>query len=113
VSTTTVEKIDFLQNVGMNKAQIGEFLGMSTDEIDELFPPAPQPLEPIDIYIVWDMQADSWSGSRFVKSMHQTLEGAEASIPASIKQAPYIREPDDTYIKNYTYVAIEKRPIGA
>lgn len=71
-------------------------------------------MKEIEIFIVWDMNADSWSGRITMKSLHQTLEGAEAMIPDSLKKGPYDRtRPDDHYIKHYTYFAIEKRLIGA
>lgn len=72
-------------------------------------------MEEIAIYIVWDMHADSWSGRVTMQSIHQTFEGADATIPNNLKTETYDRTESTKqyYLKNYTYLAIEKRMIGA
>ena len=64
------------------------------------------------IYIRWDMNADSWTGTRTLLSIHQTLEGAIAAVPENIR-TKMERPATDRYVKNYTYEAIEEREIGA
>ena len=64
------------------------------------------------IYIRWDMNADSWAGTRTILSIHQTLEGAIAAVPENIR-TKMERPATDRYVKNYTYEAIEEREIGA
>lgn len=61
------------------------------------------------IYIVWDMNADSWSGSRFMKTIHATLDGAIEAVPEFAKQ--YDRKAEAPYVKNYAYFAIEEREL--
>ena len=64
------------------------------------------------IYIRWDMNADSWMGTRTLLSIHQTLEGAIAAVPENIRTKMELPA-TDRYVKNYRYVAIEEREIGA
>jgi len=70
------------------------------------------PIQPVDIYIVWSINADSYIGTPFPKSYHQTLEGAIAEIPENIRslESEYI---SDTYVKYYSYRAISKVEVGA
>jgi hypothetical protein len=66
-------------------------------------------VEPDYIFILWNMNADSWSGGRSMKTIHKTLEGAIAEIPDNIRQDSLKRDQDDDYVVNYTYMAVEKR----
>lgn len=63
------------------------------------------------IYIVWDMHADSWSGSRTMKSIHKSLDGAIQEIPENLRTDSLKRELVDPYVANYTYRAVEKRAL--
>lgn len=64
----------------------------------------------IIVYIVWAIDADSWTGRKTLLSIHQTIGGAEGIIPEREKKLE--RAPGE-YVKNYTYYAIEKRTVGA
>lgn len=81
----------------------------------EMIKAAGQALPPIKIYIRWDMKADSWTAIPSILSIHQTLEGAENAVDSGLKKESYDRTADttNTYIRNYTYEAIEEREIGA
>ena len=78
-------------------------------------------LPPLKIYIRWDMNADSWSGTRTIRSIHQTLEGAIAAVPENMrtKMERPVEDRGDipnnfpVYVKNYTYEAIEEKEISA
>jgi hypothetical protein len=61
------------------------------------------------IYIVWDMNADSWTGSRTMQSIHKTLDGAIQAIPERIRKETNKRDLYEPYVANYTYLAVEKR----
>lgn len=65
----------------------------------------------IDIYIVWDVDAESWNAIPYIRSMHQTIQGAREAIPEFALK--YKREPYGKYIENYVYFTIEQRSIGA
>lgn len=71
-------------------------------------------MDDIFIFIVWDMNADSWSGRITMQSLHQTLEGALETIPENLKTPTYDRTESSRnhYEKNFTYLAIEKRKVG-
>lgn len=58
------------------------------------------------VYVVYNMQADSWNGTPFVVSTHHTLEGAEMAIPENCKKLE--REPFGDWIKHYSYFGIKK-----
>lgn len=66
----------------------------------------------IEIFLLWDMNADSWTGIRTLLSIHQTLDGALEEIPDEIKKESNNRGADDRYVVNFTYLAIEKRMVG-
>lgn len=67
--------------------------------------------EPESIYIVWDKNADSWSGVRTMKTIHKTLEGAIEAIPENLRTESMKRETDETYVAHFTYYAVEKRAL--
>jgi len=62
------------------------------------------------VFIRWNMNADSWSGTRTMIDIHKTLEGAIAAVDDDIKKAPYIRplSENDKYVANFTYEAISE-----
>lgn len=68
-------------------------------------------LSNINIYIVWDVDAESWNARPHIHSMHQTIQGAREAIPEFA--LTYKREPYGKYIENYAYFTIEQRSIGA
>lgn len=63
------------------------------------------------IFILWNTNADSWIGGRSMKSIHKTLDGAVEEIPAGIRTKGLKRDPDDMYVVNYSYMAVEKRAL--
>lgn len=79
----------------------------------EMIKAAGSALPPLKIYIRWDMNADSWTGTRTMLSIHQTLDGAITAVPKNIRNDVLERPANDHYVKNYTYEAIEEREIGA
>lgn len=70
----------------------------------------------MEIYIVWDMNADSWSGRTTMISIHESLEGAHAKILSEMKTTEeklqeLKRDLYVNYVENFTYMAIEKRTL--
>jgi hypothetical protein len=68
-----------------------------------------------EVYILWDMHADSWNGTRTMISIHKTLEGADKAALKEIKTSSldqFKREAHGSYVLNYTYLAIEKITLG-
>lgn len=66
-----------------------------------------------NIYILWDMNADSWTGSKFMKSIHATLDGAINAIPENLRKEKMKRDLYPPYVANYGYFAVEERQLEA
>jgi hypothetical protein len=63
----------------------------------------------VNVFIVWNMNADSWNGTRTLYSIHTTIEGARRAIPGgNLDKYKQETMPDNRYVENYTYFAIEK-----
>lgn len=67
--------------------------------------------DPEFIYIVWDMNAESWVGSKTMTTIHKTLDGAIQAIPENLRGDEMKRDAYDPYVANYGYYAVEKRPL--
>lgn len=62
------------------------------------------------IYLRWDMNADSWQGTRTLLSIHTTLEKAEAAVPENLRET-FSQDPFPPYVRNFVYEAIEEQEI--
>lgn len=86
----------------------GSRIGVTRDQIE---------IEPIEIFVVMNVEADSWSGRSTPSSYHLTLEGAEAAIPERFKTASFDRTASygEKYghVKNYTYFTIDIKTVLA
>lgn len=68
----------------------------------------------IEIFILWDMDAESMVELPSIISIHQTLEAAQEAMDPVIRgdYAHFEREPYDPYIEHYTYQAISQHRVG-
>lgn len=67
----------------------------------------------VKLYLVWDMNADSWTGTRRLITVELSLEDAEATARREFPGAEKFERPAAApYVKNYAYVAIEERKPG-
>lgn len=62
------------------------------------------------IYLVWNINADSYNGFTTLGSIHQTLSGAIATIPENMKN---LERPSERYVRDYVYRAIERKEVPA
>lgn len=58
------------------------------------------------VFVVYDMQANSWSGKTTMESIHETLEGAIASLPDWCKKMQ--RDLYGDWVANFTYFAVKR-----
>jgi len=63
------------------------------------------------VYAVYDIDADSWTGTIHLKSLHATEESAVAAIPDSLKKESLIRKPHGDFVRDFTYEAVRKMPV--
>jgi hypothetical protein len=119
--TVDVDRAERLSKVEeLSVDQIAERMHISETEVIELLKEAAARLpKPIDLYVVWDTDVNSWNGVRSIRSMHQTLKGALAVIPDTPQKRRIIDEQKDRpenwsrYVYDFEGLAIEKRTIGA
>lgn len=63
------------------------------------------------VYGVYDMGADSFSGTPRLIDVYATEAAALAAISESLKNSTYKREPFGDFIHNYTYEGIKLIPL--
>lgn len=60
------------------------------------------------VYLLWNMHADSWTGTRTLQGVFETEEAAVEALPHDL----YEGEAYGDYTRNFHYFAIEKRKLG-
>ena len=58
------------------------------------------------VYVLWDMNANDYSGIRDLKGIFATRELAQKAVPE--RYQAYKVEATGNYVDNYTYYAIEE-----